>query len=245
MALRSQRVEEVPSGSGVRRRDSVVAAGQSVLLAAAVTAAVLGTTAADWKPAGLLAALLGLALVGQVVALRAGSGHIGPPLVATAVAMALLGPAPAAIVALSALAVHALATRTPFPLVYGNVVALTVYPVAGALALKALGDPGADPSASFSGAAIIVAVYLATSLLNFVLVVGVLCLRDGASLSAATRRLYLPVLPWELVGALLAAGAVAAYQEIGLVAVALLAGASRRRGSRRRAGRARRRRARS
>ena len=80
--------------------------------------------------------------------------------------MALLGPAPAAIVALSALAVHALATRTPFPLVYGNVVALTVYPVAGALALKALGDPGADPSASFSGAAIIVAVYLATSLLN-------------------------------------------------------------------------------
>ena len=225
MALRSQRVEEVPSGSGVRRRDSVVAAGQSVLLAAAVVAAVLGTTAADWKPAGLLAALLGLALVGQVVALRAGSGHIGPPLVATAVAMALLGPAPAAIVALSALAVHALATRTPFPLVYGNVVALTVYPVAGALALKALGDPGADPSASFSGAAIIVAVYLATSLLNFVLVVGVLCLRDGASLSAATRRLFVPVLPWELVGALLAAGAVAAYQEIGLIAVALLAGA--------------------
>ena len=117
MALRSQRAEEVPSGSGVRRRDSVVAAGQSVLLAAAVVAAVLGTTATDWKPAGLLAALLGLALIGQVVALRAGSGHIGPPLVATAVAMALLGPAPAAIVALSALAVHALATRTPFPLV--------------------------------------------------------------------------------------------------------------------------------
>ena len=50
-----------------------------------------------------------------------------------------------------------------------------------------------------------------------------LCLRDGASLSAATRRLYLPVLPWEIAGGLIAAGTVAAYQEIGLVSIAVLA----------------------
>ena len=223
MALRAQRVEEVPSGSGIHRRDNVLAAGQSVLLAAAVGAAVVGTGAADWKPVGLLLSLVGLALAGQLFALRAGSGHIGPPFVATALAMALLGPAPAAIVALTALAVHVAATRTPFALVYGNVVALTVYPVAGALLLKALGDPGADASASLGGAALVFGVYLATSVLNFLLVVGVLCLRDGASLAGAFRRLYVPVLPWELASGLLAAGTVAAYQEIGLIAIAVLA----------------------
>jgi putative nucleotidyltransferase with HDIG domain len=223
MALRAQRVEEVPSGPGVRRRDSVLAAGQAGLLAAAVATAVLATGADDWKPAGLVLSLLGLAVAGQLFALRAGSGHIGPPFVATALAMALLGPAPAAIVALSALAVHMVATRTPLPLAYGNVVALTVYPVAGAMLFVALGDPGADASASVGGAAIVFAVYLATSALNFLLVVGVLCLRDGASLGGAVRRLYLPVLPWELASGLLTAGAVVAYQEIGLIAIALLA----------------------
>ena len=106
----------------------------------------------------------------------------------------------------------------------------TVYPVAGALALKALGDPGAGH------------------------VRLVLRRRDHrrrlprdepAQLRARRRRALparrrepapprpagsiVPVLPWELVGALLAAGAVRAYQEIGLIAVAA---------PRRRAGRA-------
>ena len=222
MALRPQRVEEVPSGSGIRRRDEVLAAGQSVLLAAAVAAAVLGTTAGDWKPANLALCLLALALGGQLIALRIGTAPIGPPFVATALAMALLGPAPAALIALAALLVHVVATRTPIPLVFSNVVALTVYPVAGALALKALGDPGADASASLAGAAIVFGVYLATSVLNFGLVVGVLCLRDGASLGGAFRRLYVPMLPRELATGLLAAATVAAYQELGLLAIGLL-----------------------
>ena len=136
--------------------------------------------------------------------------------------MALLGPAPAALIALAALLVHVVATRTPIPLVFSNVVALTVYPVAGALALKALGDPGADASASLAGAAIVFGVYLATSVLNFGLVVGVLCLRDGASLGGAFRRLYVPMLPRELATGLLAAATVAAYQELGLLAIGLL-----------------------
>ena len=117
---------------------------------------------------------------------------------------------------------HVVATRTPVPLVFSNVVALTVYPVAGALALKALGDPGADATASLAGAAIVFGVYLATSVLNFGLVVGVLCLRDGASLGAAFRRLYVPMLPRELATGLLAAATVAAYQELGLLAIGLL-----------------------
>ena len=70
---------------------------------------------------------------------------------------------------------------------------------------------------------IVFGVYLATNFLNFLLIVGYLCLRDGTSLLAAIRRLYLPVVPWEVATGTLTAGTVLAYQEVGLLAVAMLA----------------------
>ncbi len=149
--------------------------------------------------------------------------QIGPAFIATALAMALLGPAPAAVIAVAAVLAWSIKARTPRPLVFNNVVALTTYPVVGALLFKALGDPGDEETAQFSTAAIVFGVYLATNFLNFLLIVGYLCLRDGTSLLAAIRRLYLPVVPWEVATGTLTAGTVLAYQEVGLLAVAMLA----------------------
>jgi putative nucleotidyltransferase with HDIG domain len=194
-----------------------------VLLAAALAGAVLGTAADDWEPASLFAALLALALVGQFLSLQTGTVQIGPAFIATALAMALLGPAPAAVIAVAAVLAWSAKARTPWPLLFNNVVALTTYPVAGALLFKALGDPGAEETASFATAAIVFGVYLVTNFLNFLLIVGYLCLRERTSLVAAVRSLYLPVVPWEVATGALTAGTVIAYQEIGLLAVAMLA----------------------
>jgi putative nucleotidyltransferase with HDIG domain len=221
--LGAHAVDDVPSGQRTRRRDTLLVAGQSILLGCALVGAVLGTDAGDWEPAGLFAALLVLALVGQFLSLRTGTVQIGPAFIATALAMALLGPAPAAVIAVAAVLAWCAKARTPRPLVFNNVVALTAYPVAGALLFKALGDPGADTSAGFGTAALVFAVYLATNFLNFLLIVGYLCLRDGTSLLLAARRLYVPVVPWEVATGALTAGTVIAYQEIGLLAVAMLA----------------------
>jgi putative nucleotidyltransferase with HDIG domain len=221
--LGANAVDDVPSGPRTRRRDTLLVAGQSLLLAGALIGAVLGTDAADWEPASLFASLLALALVGQFLSLQTGTVQIGPAFIATALAMALLGPAPAAVIAVAAVLAWSAKARTPWPLVFNNVVALTTYPVAGALLFTALGDPGADQSASFSTAVIVFAVYLVTNFLNFMLIVGYLCLRDGASLIVAVRRLYLPVVPWEVATGALTAGTVIAYQEVGLLAVAMLA----------------------
>ena len=218
-----QSVDEVPSGPRTRRREIALVAGQSALLAAAIAGAVLGTDAGDWEPASLFASLLALALVGQFLSLQTGTVQIGPAFIATALAMALLGPAPAAVIAVAAVLAWSAKARTPRPLVFNNVVALTTYSVAGALLFEALGDPGADEVATFSTAAIVFGVYLATNFLNFLLIVGYLCLRDGASLVAAVRRFYLPVLPWEVATGVLTAGTVLAYQEVGLLAIAMLA----------------------
>jgi len=216
-------IAEVPTGSRTRRRDTALLAGQLILLAAAVAAAALGTDADDWRPLSLFLALLGLALAGQFLSVRTGDIRIGPAFIATALAMALLGPAPAAVIAVFAVLAWSRKAHTPGPLVLNNVVALTVYPVAGALLLKALGDPGADESARLSTAAIVFGVYLAANFLNFLLIVGYLCLRDGTSVVNAVRRLYLPVFPWEVATGTLTAGTVLTYQEVGLIAVAMLA----------------------
>jgi putative nucleotidyltransferase with HDIG domain len=212
-----------PSGPQVRRRETLLAAGQVPLLAAAITAAVLGTDAADWRPWSLFLALLTLALIGQFTSVRTASGaSISPALISTAPAMALLGPAPAALIAVSAVLAWSLRANLSRALMFNNIVALTTYPVVGGLLFKALGDPGAETSAELSTAPIVFAVYLFCNYLNFVLIVGYLCLRDRTSFIRATREHYLPVVPWEIAIATLTAATVLAYQEVGLIAIALL-----------------------
>jgi putative nucleotidyltransferase with HDIG domain len=221
-SLGANAVAEVPSGHRTRRRDILLVAGQFALLAAAVSAAVLSTDAADWRPWSLFFSLLGLALIGQFLSVQSGSIRIGPAFIATAPAMALLGPGPAAVIAVTAVLAWSVKAHTPRGLLFNNVVALTTYPVVGALLFQALGDPGAEPRAELSTAAIVFAIYLATDFLNFLLVVGYLCLRDRTSLANAIRRIYLPVFPWEIAIGTLTAITVLAYQEIGLLAVPLL-----------------------
>ena len=220
--LGAQAVDEVPFGPRRRRREFLVA-GQFLLLSCATAAAVVATDAADWQPTSLFLALLGLAFIGQFLSLQTGTVQIGPAFVATALAMALLGPAPAAVIAVAAVLGWSAKARTPPALVFNNVVALTTYPVVGGILFKVLGDPGADTTASLATAAIVFGVYLVTNFLNFLLIVGYLCLRDRASIIAAVRDLYVPVIPWEVATGALTAGTVIAYQEVGLLAVAMLA----------------------
>jgi putative nucleotidyltransferase with HDIG domain len=221
--LAANTLAEVSTGTVTNRRESVLVAGQIVLLAVAIAAAVLGTSASDWQPLDLFLALLALALVGQFLSVRTGDVRIGPAFIATALAMALLGPTPAAVIAVAAVLAWSHKAHTPWPLVFNNIVALTTYPVAGALLLKALGDPGADEAAQISTGAIVFGVYIAANFLNFLLIVGYLCLRDRTSLIDAVRKLYMPVLPWEVATGTLTAGTVLTYQEVGLIAVAGLA----------------------
>ena len=222
-ALAANTIAESPSGSRTSRRRSLLVAGQIVLLGVTIATAAVTTDASDWRPLSLFLALLGLALVGQFMSVPTGAVRVGPAFIATALAMVLLGPAPAAIIAVAAVLAWSLNARTAWPLVLNNVTALTAYPVAGALLFKALGDPGAEPEAEAATAVIVFAVYLATNFLNFLLIVGYLCLLQRTSVLDQVRRLYLPVLPWEIATGALTAATVIAYQEIGILAIAMLA----------------------
>jgi putative nucleotidyltransferase with HDIG domain len=222
--LRADKIDDPPSGSRTSRRSSLLVACQFALLAAAVTTAVATTDASDWQPLELFLALLGLALVGQFLSIPTGAVRIGPAFIATALAMALLGPAPAATIAVAAVLAWSLKARTAWPLVLNNVAALATFPVVGALLFEAFNDPGAlDKDAEGATAVIVFGVYLATNFLNFLLIVGYLCLRDRTSLPRQIRRLYLPVVPWEVATGALTAATVLACQEVGTLAVGMLA----------------------
>ena len=207
----------------MNRRDTLLLAGRIGLLVSVGALAILTTESGDWKPWSLFAALLALAVAGQFLSVRVGSVQLGPAFVPTALAMALLGPGPAAVIAVAALIVWSLKAATPWALLFDNVIAVATYAVVGGVLFVVLGDPGHRDDPELSTALIVIAVYFAANLLNFLLVVAYLRLRDRATLGAAMRRVYFPALPWEAVGAALTAGTVVAYQEIGLAAIGLLA----------------------
>jgi putative nucleotidyltransferase with HDIG domain len=221
--LSAEKTDDPPSGSRTSRRTSLLIAGQFALLAAAIATAVATTDAADWRPVELFLTLLGLALVGQFLSVPTGAVRIGPAFIATALAMALLGPAPAAVIAVTAVLAWSLKARVAWPLLLNNVAALATFPVVGALLFEALDDPGMKPEPEASTAAIVFGVYLVTNYLNFVLIVGYVCLRDRKSLWRATRRMYLPFVPWEIATGALTAATVLAYQAEGVIAVVALA----------------------
>jgi hypothetical protein len=123
----------------------VLLTAQAVLLASAVAAAVSRSSAEDWQPVALLALLLFIAVAGEFGAIRTGNVHIGPAFVATVVAMALLGPAPAALIAVLAMLGPSIRAKLSAELVFNNVVALTTFPVIGAILIHSIDDPrGAD-----------------------------------------------------------------------------------------------------
>lgn len=205
------------------RRNRLLAAAQVALLLLSLVVAATTTSSGDWQPAELFATLLVLALLGEYLAIRTGRVRIGPAYLATALAMALLGPAPAALIAVLAMLGPVLRDGTPGHLVLNNVVALTTYPVVGALLIVAISDPRGGGEMGLATALTVFGVYLLVNALNFTLIVGYLCLRERTSFLAAVRALYLPVVPWEVATALLTALTVIAFDQIGTLAVALLA----------------------
>jgi len=202
----------------VRRKRLVV--GQLVLLAIVVGIAVVSSEEGDWGPVELFVTLFVFAVAGEFVTVRTGTVHIAPAFLAPGLAWSLLGPAPAALIAVFAVSAWSLRNRKAPDLFLNNVLAYGACAVIGGVAVDGL--YGDVEEVDFAAAAVVFLVFLAMHFLNFAIVIGYLSLRDGSSFPDAFRRLYVPVIPWEVTAALVVACTVVAYQELGLVAIGLL-----------------------
>jgi len=199
-------------------------AGEALLLAGAVAAAVWLAHPDEWHPLSLVALLITLSLAGEWFTVEALSGIVSASLAVMTLAMGLLGPIPAAVCGIAAIGLHsAIARRTPNEWL-NNVIAFGVAAFAGGLLVRVLaGDVAAVHKQHLAQALVFGLILLGgvvvLLVLNFTLFALDLLVKEGRSFVQLVRELFVPTLSGELAVGLIAVLLVLAYRSVGLPAL--------------------------
>ena len=206
-----------------RRRGLISGCYLTVLVAAAIVAA-LTSHQADWQPIELVLLLLVLAVGSDILTIEFRGIRVSGSFLSIVLAMALLGPAPAAAIGATSALVDMLVARRPWHRGLVNVAAWATFPLVGGLLVRAwIGDAVVGEENALWFAAVVLVVFMVTNLLNFVLVAVSLSAAQEVSFSEIVRSVYVTVLPSEFATGLLTAGVAFSYQRLGVGAVGLAA----------------------
>jgi putative nucleotidyltransferase with HDIG domain len=205
-------------------RQRYLTLGHLLVLAAVGYTAGLLPRAHQWDDLELFWLLLSLAALSGAFPLTIRKDfRISGSFLALVLAMALLGPVPAALIGLAIVSVDSLRTKPDLPRFASNASTYTMFPfVGGLLVWGATVWLGIHPH-NLSFALLVLAVFMATNFLNFLLVALDLAVTEGARLPEMVRDIYASVLPVEFACGLLTASVAYTYQRLGVAAVALLA----------------------
>jgi putative nucleotidyltransferase with HDIG domain len=198
-------------------------AAEVLLLAGTVSAAAWLSHADEWSPALLAGLLLMLALLGERFSVKTSDGALSASLVAIVLAMALLGPVPAAACGIAAVTLYSALKRVPPGRWLNNLTAFAAFPFAGGLMVRMLAGDVHDArnqylTHSVIFGLIVFGVFIVALGLNFVLVGLEERIREGHSLARQARE-FLPLLSGELAAGALAAILAVAYMNLGLPAL--------------------------
>lgn len=193
---------------------------ECALLLISVVIAAVGSSSEQWRPTLPLAALLAVLVAADAMRLKTRTTRVSSSITVLVVIMALFGPAPAVLGGCVSIFVGSVTHGSPRRWVFSNVAA---YGVVGGVWLSLL-DDWLDPERS----TLLFATVTGTGLLplialNFALVVVPLRRSSGADVRLAFVAGFPAFIPWQLTSALIPGGAVVAHEQVGLVAVAVLA----------------------
>jgi putative nucleotidyltransferase with HDIG domain len=209
----------------VTRCRRLTSVGHVLLLLAAVGIAVVTSGQHDWQPIELVFLLLVLAVGSDVLTIDFRGIRISGSFLAIVLAMALLGPAPAAAIGILATTVDAILTPRPWHRTLSNFAVWASFPVVGGLLVDAWvtdPTPGGENALAFS--VLVFVTFMVTNFLNFVLVAGSLqSAGEPVSLTGSFRSVFITVLPSQVATGLLTAGIAFSYQRLGVGAVGLAA----------------------
>jgi len=192
------------------------------LLAAALTGAVLASSADEWRSPALLALLLGLAVLGDVYEVESSARvRVVCSLPAFVLAAVLLGPAPAAALGVAATLAGAFRARAGFFRTASDVAIYAAFPLVVGLLAELAADRLALASGPGGFALLVAVAFLFAGFLNFLLVAISRRLLFGAAIPDAFRRTYFPVLSSQLVHALLTATLAVLHRQLGIAAIVL------------------------
>ncbi len=173
-----------------------------------------------WQPLPLLWALVVFALLSEILTVEGRGVRISGSFIAIVLAMVTLGPAPAAVVALSAIAFDAWRSGPSPSGVLTNATAYATFSVFGGLAFVIF-EPVLGPGEGLLRGAAIVALFMATNLLNFVLIaIGMKVYFDQRP-REAVRRMLVPLLPSQVATGVLTALVDMLYHRHGMTALVL------------------------
>jgi putative nucleotidyltransferase with HDIG domain len=206
----------------VSRNERLLLVGQTILLVVSTALAASLSTPSDWQPLSLFALLLGLGVVSEFFRLSVKRAHVSAGFLSLVLAMILLGPAPATVIGVVTMMVGSARGGGSLSKWIVNLSTHASYPLAGALLFSALSS---TELAGRNGAAFMLVVFLvfmATNVLNFLLIALDIAVVDGMPIRRAVIVLYMPLLPVQFAIGLLTAGAAYMYNQVGLYAIGLL-----------------------
>src|SRR3954451_18080936 len=121
----------------VTGRRTLISGIHVVMLGLAALVAVATTEARDWSPIELVLLLLVLAVGSDVLTIEFRGIRVSGSFLALVLAMALLGPAPAAVVGAASALIDAAVSRRPWHRALMNVAVWTTFPIVGAFIVDA------------------------------------------------------------------------------------------------------------
>jgi len=208
----------------VTRRQGIIVAAQLLALGVAALTAAVTQTFSTWEPIELFFLLFVLAIGSDVLTVEIRGLRISGCFIAIVLAMALLGPLPAALIGVGSSAFDSCIHRRSWDRVVNNLITYATFPILGAVAIHLAAPdvvPGQDDGLSFS--AVVLAVFMGSNFLNFLLVAGFMRASFGTPSFPEARSAFVTVLPVQFATALLTAGVAFSYGRIGVGAVGLLA----------------------
>jgi putative nucleotidyltransferase with HDIG domain len=199
-------------------------ASQWMLLAGVIVAAVLTSRWQDWQPLEMVALLVVLGVLGERLTVTIGSQTVASSFVAFALAMALLGPAPAVAIAFVLSTVDSFSRRPALSVCVSNAAAYVTFALLGALMVRAIIGDVHDPriehtTRGVTYALIVFGVFVLMNIVNFALIALQKRVLDGRGLVAQVRTLLIPMLPVEFATCILAAILAVAYTNLGYPAL--------------------------
>jgi putative nucleotidyltransferase with HDIG domain len=195
------------------------------LLTVTVAGAAVSSRSADWRPLWLFCTLAFLGVLGDQVHAYSGRMRLSAGLTIVALAMALLGPAPAVLICFISRISQAIQTDglrlrgRRLALVWNLGMYIDV--LLGSLAIRAAVEAGVNRgSAAF--ALLVAVVVSAANVLNFLLAAIWIRVHDGTPMGMQFRESFLPALPWITAPNLLAGALATLYVRAGAVSLFLV-----------------------
>jgi putative nucleotidyltransferase with HDIG domain len=207
----------------VKRTERALVVGQGLLLGGSVIAGVMLSRAGDWNSLSLFLLLLGLAVVSEVFRIVTKRFTISAAFLALVLGMTLMGPAPAAALGVVGVLFSCARRRSPWQTWLANVSTYAFFPIVGGVVFDALHGTALLDSSPSGYIVLVFAIFMATNVLNFLLIAIDFRVFEGSDIWTSFRQVYAPVLPVEFATGLLTAGVAFAYQGRNLAAVGLLA----------------------